>query len=68
MTDNTLYRPSNKLVYGLMFKGAVIGIFASIIAYCSFWIVKNHKAVAVTIAHPEIVAEIVIETKMALKK
>lgn len=64
--SNPLYRvPSYWVGY---IKGLLTGIFAVLLAISVNWTVQNWKAVVVTIQHPEVVADLQVDTRLTLKK
>lgn len=68
---NTLYRETVKQKIARVFqslKCALIGSLATLAALGLIWCVKNTKAIAIVIAHPDVVAELKIDTQMEVKK
>lgn len=68
---NSLYRETAKQKIARFFqsiKCAMIGSLATLLAIGLIWCVRNTKAIAVVIAHPEVVAELKIDTQMEVKK
>lgn len=68
---NTLYRETPKQKIARVFqslKCALIGSLATLAAIGLIWCVKNTKAIAIVIAHPDVVAELKIEQQMEVKK
>lgn len=68
---NTLYRETAKQKIARLFqslKCALIGSLATLAAIGLIWCVKNTKAIAIVIAHPDVVAELKIESQMEVKK
>jgi len=68
---NTLYRETTKQKIARLFqsiKCALIGSIATLAAIGLIWCIKNTKAIAIVIAHPDVVAELKIESQMEVKK
>ena len=69
--SNPLFRETKKQKISRFFqsvKCALIGSIATLAAIGLIWCVKNTKAIAVVIAHPEVVAYLKIDTQMEVKK
>lgn len=68
---NTLYRETAKQKIARLFqsiKCALIGSIATLAAIGLIWCIRNTKAIAIVIAHPDVVAELKIESQMEVKK
>jgi len=70
-STNSLYRETTKQKIARVFqsiKCALIGSIATLAAIGLIWCIKNTKAIAIVIAHPDVVAELKIESQMEVKK
>lgn len=68
MIENTLYRVPAKIAFGYMFKGALIGIFATLVAFAINWSIHYWSAIHTTLTNPEAVMQMKVVTKYEIKK